>query len=505
MKSADTWRIFSDDATAAVRRNLLVYIFIPLISFALHVHIFPRDLVGFHVWRQTHTQINIDNFYSEDLNILHPRINERGDGDGIHRMEFPVMQWLFALVYRLLGHDVALSRLLSFIIGVLSLYGIYHLIRNVFRDNRHAALGVWAFCFSPVFYYYTVNPMPDNFALCCSLWGMALFFKYIRTKSFVDASFSAACLGAATLAKLPYVLCLAGVGAYIVSGIPRLGSEERKEYFRLAALYIAMLIPAVIWYAAVIPQWSGNGIVLGMLDSRLPPGEILKIMRFHLMSSLPELLVNYGSVIFFLAGIVSVFRRKTFARSGFLILGCWGIGLLLYFLFEMNMIGYVHDYYLLPFLPPVFLIVFEGIRYLMSSNRRYLRVAATVCLLVLPLAAFLRINHRWDLESPGLNRDLLVYKADLQNAVPNDALCVVGNDESHHIFFYYINKKGWGFHNNGLDHGRLKGMIIRGARYLYSDSRGIDENETIQPLIGDLVLERGSIRVYRLRLPPDQI
>ena len=232
MNSGAPWNLLSDDPTAAAaRRKLVVYIVIPLLSFALHFHIFPRDLVGFHAWRQTQTQINVENFYSEDMNILYPRINERGDGDGIHRMDFPLMQWIFALVYRLLGHDVLLSRLLSFVIGVVTLYGFNHLIRNVFRDNRHAVFGVWAFCFSPVFYYYTVNPMPDNFALCCSVWGMALFFKYIRTKSLIDASLSAVCLGVATLAKPPFVVCLAGVAAYIMTGAVRSGFRHGKEYF----------------------------------------------------------------------------------------------------------------------------------------------------------------------------------------------------------------------------------------------------------------------------------
>jgi hypothetical protein len=500
--------LLSEGPEAERRRRLFVYVVIPLVSLALHLHVIPRDLVGFHAWRQSQTQINVDNFYSEDFNILNPRIDDRGDGDGISRMEFPLMQWLFALGYRLLFPGFILTRLMSFCIGVMTIAGMYHLIRNVFRDARLAAPGAWAFAFSPVFYYYIVNPMPDNLALCAGVWGMALFFRYLRSDSLVHASLSAAAIGVATLAKLPFVLCIAGVGAHVIAEAVRQGGGNhpgtpgRRRFGRLAAaaaIYALFLVPAAIWYAAVIPQWRGNGIVGGILANELPARELINIARFTVVSTLPELLINYGSVVFFLAGGVLIIRRRLYARPGFAPLAGWGVALVLYFIFEMNMIRYVHDYYLIPFLPPIFLIVSYGIGHLLHTRSPVVRNAAIACLLILPLAAFLRINHRWNLESPGFNRDLLVYKEELRRAVPDGALCVVGDDESHHIYFYHLGKKGWGFEAGGLDRDTLKEMIRRGARYLYSDSRQIDGDEKLAPFLDELVLERGSFKVFRLK------
>ncbi len=501
MNGSVTWNIFSDGPGAVTARKLVVYIAIPLISFILHFHVFSRDLVGYHAWRQTQTQINIDNFHAEDSNILHPRINDRGEGAGIHRMDFPLMQWGFSMVYRLAGPGVTLTRILSFFLGIATLYGFYHLLLNVFRAARLAVLGAWAFCFSPLWYYYSVNPMPDNLALCCSVWGMAFCFRYLRSQSFTDAFLSALALGLATLVKLPFVVCVAGVGGYVIAEAVRSGFRYRKGYFRIAILQAVFLLPALAWYSSVVPEWQGNGVVGGILANRLPLGELLNIARFNLVSSLPELLINYGSVIFFMTGVVCIFRGKLYAHSRFIVPACWGAALLLYFVFEMNMIGYVHDYYLLPFLPPVFLIVFYGIRHLVSSRHRPLRITAMACLILLPVTAFLRIDHRWNLESPGFNRDLLAHKTELRNAVPDDALCVVGNDESRNIYFYYIGKKGWGFDHDNLEPGRLKEMILRGARYLYSDSRAIDESAAFKPFLNGLVLESGTIRVYRLNAP----
>nr|MDQ3046428.1 hypothetical protein [Bacteroidota bacterium] len=86
-------------------------------------------------------------------------------------------------------------------------------------------------------------------------------------------------------------------------------------------------------------------------------------------------------------------------------------------------------------------------------------------------------------------------------AVPSDGLCVVGNECSHFVFFYYVDKKGWTFENDSLHTDSLRLMIDQGARYLYSDSRKVDENPDIIPYLQNLVLERGSIKVFSLRTP----
>ena len=105
---------------------------------------------------------------------------------------------------------------------------------------------------------------------------------------------------------------------------------------------------------------------------------------------------------------------------------------------------------------------------------------------------------RWDLDSPGFNKDLLTYKDELRDAVPKNTLCVAGNDISNFIFFYYIDKKGWGFNNDNINKEELESMIDKGAKYLYSDSRKIENDPEIIHLLDKLILEKESIKVYSL-------
>ena len=125
-------------------KKLILYLFIPIISLLMHLHVFKLDLIGSHVWRQTLTQTNIDNFFEDDFNILNPSANNRGIGDGVLRMEFPIMQWLFAASYYVLGNDIMVTRILSFILSLLTIlaYTILFLLFLKFDHGINCSLDV---------------------------------------------------------------------------------------------------------------------------------------------------------------------------------------------------------------------------------------------------------------------------------------------------------------------------------------------------------------------------
>ena len=468
----------------------------------MHARHITKDLMGIHIWRQAETQTVINNFYEEDMNIFNPRINARGNGEGLHRMEFPLMQWLVAGTYKIFGKHILVTRIFMFLIGIFSVAGMYFMIKNILGNNIPAMIGAWAFNFSPSFYYYTINPMPDNLALCFGIWGIAMFFAWARDKSTRSIVFSGLFLGLSALCKLPFILYFSVPLMYFLLEIRTSFKSKSTTTLPLLISAVSILMfafPALIWYISVIPQWKGNGIVTGVIDNKIPFSEIFSNITHHLFITLIELLLNYGSVLFFILAFYWIIRKKSFKNQFFPVFATWGIVLILYFLFESNMIGKSHDYYLFPFLPLLFLLVGFGAGKISSLNKKAYKALTIILLLLLPFFAFLRMDKRWDPDKPGFNKDLLLYKDDLRDAVPENALCVAGNDFSNYIFYYYIDKKGWGYYNDYLDGEQLKQMIVQGAQYLYSDSRKIDENRFISVFLERLVLEKGSIRVYKLK------
>ena len=474
----------------------LILCCIPVLSFLLHLHVFGLDLLGIHVWRQTETQTVINNFYREDFNIFHPRVNGPADTDRLHRFEFPLMQWLFALFHRLFGGSVAITRILTFITGLGSMFGIFYLSNKVFNNKALATIAAWCFSWSPVFYYYTVNPLPDNMAMCCAIWSIGLFCNYMVTGKFSYLVWSAVMLLLATLVKLPFVL----YGGFMLSHVVLQFSRKEitaKLLLAIAGLFTVCLLPAFAWYITVIPHWE-NGVVKGALETKQNVAELLEILLRTVTSLLPELLINYGSVLLVLAGFFFLFKNKKQHSRSFPLFLSLSVLIVLYYLYEMNMITTVHDYYLFPFLPLIFLLTGYGGYYLLMSGSRFLRVLTIICLAILPLTAFLRADPRWDTNDPGFNPVYFAYEKQLRSITPSDALCIVGNDPSRYILLYYINRKGWAFDNDELTGQQLGYDISKGAKYLFLDSH-IDDNPGIKAHLDEKIFEKGSLRVYKLK------
>lgn len=462
----------------------------------MHYHIFNKDLVGTHVWRQTQTQTVINNFYQDDMNILHPAVN---DFNRTGKMEFPIMQWIFALFHKILGSSIAISRTLSFIIGLGSVFGMYRLAYNVFRDKATAALCAWTFNWSPVFYYYTVNPLPDNFALCCGIWSTVFFFSYIRSQAWGQLVISAIFLSLATLAKLPFIL----YGILPLTYIWVQWRHHKLSTQKFIIILLAYAVPVIIpgwWYLLVISGWQGNGVIAGVLDNKESFKTIVDILAGNFVSILPELLVNYGSLLFFAAGFYFMFKNRAHKNKHFPLFLFWGVAILAYFFFELNMIALVHDYYLFPFLPLIFLIVSYGARHLLNGGNKRFQYAYAFALLILPVTAFFRSDARWDFERPGFNAVYYQYRDELRALLPDDAIVIAGNDESHFIALYYLDRKGFSFSNDWLAAKDIDVFCARGAEYLVTDSRA-DENEDVKAYLSQKIFEKGTLRVYKLQCP----
>ena len=472
-----------------------------ILQLILHSSVFNKDLVGFHVWRQTQTQNTIISFVEEDFNILNPRKNERGAGDGIFRMEFPLSQWITAIPVKLIGHPVLVTRIMNFIFAFLSLIGLYKWTGIYFRQGWILLAGVTMLSFSPVFYYYMVNPIPDNLALCFGIWGLfgfGMWRKYTHTKYLIIGLLF---IALASLVKLPFVLYYALFGWAIIFP-PKL--SKLSQTIKVLFYGVLSVLPVMAWYIWVIPEWDSNGIVHGILQMNPEQkSQYWYYVWFHIRTTLPELMLGLPVVPLFVLGLYRLVRKgknNIKLNGGYVLLVIVLIG---YLLFEMNMIEKVHDYYFLPAIPLLVIISLLGIRQLqdLKFNDHLKKVIILLLIISLPVYSFFRIQSRWD--RIGFNSDLITYKSELQLAVPSDALVCVGNDDSHHIFLYYVQKMGWAFEKNWINAQIIREMIDNGCRYLYCDSRAVDQKPEIEALFGMKVAEYGSIKVFELKKPEE--
>jgi len=465
-------------------------------SFFLHYRIFNLDILGPHTWRQVYTQSNIDCFYEEDNNILHPRKLARGETDGITPREFPIFQWTTAQLYRIMHQSITVTRYYCFAISVLCIIGFYLLVTLLTRNKMLGAAGASLFMFSPLFYYYSVNPLPDIFALSAAVWSMYLFYRHAESGSLKHSVPAALLLCVAAMAKLPYIL-FAGIPAGMLFNMIR--SKEAGSKIMKYALHLVFLIPVIWWYAKSLQEMKDNPVLGGFLSSFENESSVGEIIFGQLISMLPELYLNYAAVPFFLAGLIFVFRKRASLLKKHLPLTLTALLLSAYFGYEITLIGLIHDYYMLPFLPLIFLVAVAGIKFLRSHNRKWISHAVIFLLLIAPLTAWLRIDSRWSPYKATFNKDWYTYRNEIRNAAPDSVRVIIGNDATQSILPYYAHKRCWSYVDSELSAEHLEKMMSQGAKYLFTDSEYTLNDSSLQPYLQNKKVQYGSVRIYVLQ------
>jgi hypothetical protein len=285
------------------------------------------------------------------------------------------------------------------------------------------------------------------------------------------------------------------MGVYLVRALMRRQLAPAR-FATIAGIFVLCLLPAVAWYAWVMPGWV-IGAVRGIADQSLNHPDLTSVMVGTVVSVLPELLINYASVLFFITGFYVAYKHKLYKSPLFLPFAVTGLVVICYFLFEMNIIDLVHDYYMFPFLPFLFILVAYGAAYLLQRSS-YTRALAMLCLLALPLTAFLRIDTRWDVNDPGFTPAYLKHRDELRKLTPANARCIVGFDESHYILLYYIDRKGWAFDKPTFNIKFLDHCLYHGASYIFLDAEAYAA-VSASPRLGEKIFDKDGLQVFKLK------
>lgn len=466
------------------------------ISILLHWKIFSLDLNGVHIWRQSQNEWYIRNFVRHDHNFLYPKISalNHGEKGSLFRSEFPLMQWSIAQVQRLFGEYIFIVRIMMFLISILSIIGLFHMILALLKDRLIAALTACSFTFAPIFYYYSINPMSDIWAMCAQIWMMVFLIKYIDSGQFKFFIRSCLLLMIAGLCKLPFFICgimllTASVQGYLYYGrsIPTL--------FKKIFFLIIISAPVAAWYFLAFMDWEYQGVFRGV-SVGFNIVDFWTYFKFALFHWVPMHLVNVFALLFLLIGLKSILIRNTLTNSIRWVLLSGLIITLIYYFYEINMINKIHDYYMLPFLIWLHIGIALGLH---SINLSRYRLGILFLFLAMPVYAYLKTTPYWNQEHNPYNADWFKYSGTLQSIVPADSLCIMLNDNSGVVVAYAIDKQGYVFDRDDLPPAWIEDMILhRNTYYMYSDSRVVDTSGEVRPFLDSLLMERGSIRVFKL-------
>jgi 4-amino-4-deoxy-L-arabinose transferase-like glycosyltransferase len=409
------------------------------------------------------------------------------------------MQWSIAMFQKVTGENVMYTRLSVYVISLCSLLAVFKLCFFFFKSGFIAALGVWVFSFFPVYFYHSVNPLPDNLALCFALWFLYFFFQHIKFEKTGYLILSCLMLMLAALCKLPYILFGIMPLLHAIITFRKNHFQLSKSLLKYSGLYVLFSLPVLLWYAWVIPDWAGNRITIGVFDQEVKIKELLFFLEKQLKNNIPTVVINYPTCLLVFVGAYFIRKQQKFKSVYFKYLFAGLLTFVLYFFFVLKQIREGHDYYLMPFLPFFLLIVLFSISHMLKMKRSMI-IFVVLLLIAMPVFCWEKVKVYWDIELSYSNPDFFIYRDQLRNVVPNSAKCIMFNDNSLSIVPYTIDKQGYIFMNDELPVIWMEDMIKRGkAEYVYSDSRLIESQEGFEAFIQDTVLQVGSINVFKLK------
>ncbi|GAA2871157.1 hypothetical protein GCM10010472_30670 [Pseudonocardia halophobica] len=278
------------------------------------------------IWRQSDTATIARNFAANGMNIFFPQINWGGAGPGYVETEFPLMPWLTAVTYLVVGEHVALGRLISLAFMLVAAAAFWGLVRRLLPATA-ARWALAAFFLSPAFMRWGTAFMPEATVLAFYLLALLGFCRWLQEDRPALLGWAAAATSAAALVKPTSLHVGLVVGLWVV-----FAARERLRRPSLYVAGVAALVAPALWlrHAAGLYATYGNtfGVISGG-DSKWGSLSLWLSPGFYLGNLRTETIFIYGLVglPFAVLGAVWLWRRRSGApSSSFLALSLLGAG-----------------------------------------------------------------------------------------------------------------------------------------------------------------------------------
>ena len=446
------------------RKSLAAIVVLHLVFHLPFINLPPCSI---HVWRQCNTLAVARNFHEESSNILEPRVDRRGEGNGITGMHFPAYEWALSKIYLITGETYYAHRLFSLLLSTLGIITLFFFLREVARDSFFALAGAWCLTWSPEFFYHSINALPDIAALTAAIGACYTFLRWTYRGGRRLFLFTFLLLTLAGLIKIQYFMITAFMAGTLLS-MQKVSFQNLLKGKMLSLILLCSTSGIIIlsWYLRARHMIAQSGLYDYGIEIRSAKSftEGVAILKRNLISDFPELMINYGSTLLVFAALVLIGRnrlRHRPAASGFILLA---LAYSCFHLLELHQMR-VHQYYMLPAL--LFIVPLAAAGAVLLYRKNKWRPVVLLALIAAPVLASVRIiPARWWRDDLGIPKEFV--NADqlksLQEAVPKNKLVATGPDPSGCIHFYFLDKKGYSFDG---DIPADPDAAFPGAEYLY--------------------------------------
>lgn len=392
-------------------------------------------------WNQCSTASVIRNLAERDFNPLRPQWDVLDPGparDNIEAEEAPIYATISAALYRIFGASHAWPRLLSVAAMLFGSAFLYQLVRRLF-DERAALAAVFVWNFAPYPWFFGRTIMSDPWMVACVIAAAERYHAWLESERDRDLWLAGLATCFAALFKV-FALYL-GV-LFLAAGLRRQGLRlfAKPAVWLFGALCLALPLAWILYALRIgslgnVSDPAGDVFAANKLWSST---ELLLSGRFwnRLQSRLFDRSMTPVATAFV---AVSLLLRETRSRSRYL----WEwFGATLVFALVIGDGHYRHNYYQLPFTPPLAALAGAGATATIErAGRRYppLRLAVIAALAFLTVSVlYVRNEYRQDPSSTRAGEIAASATA------PGDLLLVLDpGDTRKNQVIYHAHRRGW--------------------------------------------------------------
>lgn len=439
----------------------LVFTFLLLVGFVVRLYKFNEPIADWHSWRQADTSAVSRNFVKHGFDLLHPKFDDLSnipsgkDNPKGHRfVEFPLYNAMQASSF-LLFKSFTLEqwgRLVSIVASLFSATFLYLFVKKHFGIT----VGIFTsffFLFLPFNVFYSRTILPDP-SMVMAVLGATYFFDIWVSRGLKVSNkwfFIAVLFTSVSLLLKPYALFFM---------LPMAWSAWDKLGRRIFSRFDLLLF----WFFSIFPLLAWR---IWMMQ--YPEGIPHSLWLF-----------NDGNIRFKGAFFYWLFAE----RIGRLLLGYWGVGLLvlgiikkqakkeqgLCFAFIASSLLYFsviakgnvqHDYYQIAIVPTISLLMGIGANFLLDFKNGLFHKVASISVLVMCIIFSCMFSWYYVRDFYNINNRAIVTAGNaVDTLTPKDAKVIApyNGDTS---FLYQTNRQGWALFQADVDD-----MVGMGADYL---------------------------------------
>lgn len=437
----------------------------------------PLDV---HAYRQCLTLGVARNYLEIDWNLFAPRTILCDSRPGFEVMEFPILNYTIALLWRVFGEHDWCFRLLGITVASLGLWH-FHGIARRYVDARSALAGTVLFGTSIAF-IYARKAMPDVFSLSLVLIGVNIGLDYLEKGKSWRLALVALITAAGLLSKIPSATALAFL---VVPFFDPSNLLERK--IKLTGALAVAIAAMSAWYFVWIP-WAEKAydhawfFRLGLSRAwheAFDEAWVYTKERFYPIA-LQSRLAFFACV----SGLVWMFIKKQWKLAA-----CWAISsvVFFYFILQVGKVFSGHEYYIIPYTPIMGLLAGYGLGSLVSNNWLFIGLLAL-------MAAEAVYRQKPDFFIPWQDQKFMKLQT-LVDTYTRPKAKILTSDASPRMI-YFAHRSGWTENKKErlLDKNWLDGESTVGLEYAV-----IERCRFMDSLQYPMIFEDNDFRIYKIK------